>query len=48
MVLRPLLGKRINTNTIGEPWGEVLRLVASLKAGNVAPSAMQFDTSVDR
>ncbi|MBB3589533.1 TnpA family transposase [Sphingomonas sp. BK481] len=35
-----LLGKRVKTDTIREHWGEVLRLVASLKAGHVAPSAM--------
>jgi TnpA family transposase len=35
-----LLGKRVKTDTIREHWGEVLRLVVSLKAGHVAPSAM--------
>lgn len=35
-----LIGKRVKTDTIREHWGEVLRLVASLKAGHVAPSAM--------
>ncbi len=35
-----LLGKRVKTNTIREHWAEVLRLVASLQAGHVAPSAM--------
>ena len=35
-----LIGKRVKTYTIREHWGEVLRLVASLKAGHVAPSAM--------
>ncbi len=31
-----LLGKRLKTDTIREHWGDVLRLVASLKAGHVA------------
>lgn len=35
-----LIGKRVKADTIREHWGEVLRLVASLKAGHVAPSAM--------
>lgn len=35
-----LLGRRVKTDAIREHWGEVLRLVASLKAGHVAPSAM--------
>ncbi|MFE8108032.1 Tn3 family transposase, partial [Sphingomonas melonis] len=35
-----LLGRRVKTDTIREHWGEVLRLVASLKAGHFAPSAM--------
>jgi hypothetical protein len=34
------LGQRIKTEVIREHWGEILRLVASLKAGTVAPSAM--------
>ena len=38
--LQPLLGQRIKTEVIREHWGEILRLVASLKAGTVAPSAM--------
>ena len=38
--IRSLLGKRVKTDTIREHWAEVLRLVASLKAGHVAPSAM--------
>jgi TnpA family transposase len=38
--LAPLLGRRIRTDIIREHWGEVVRLVASLKAGTVAPSAM--------
>ena len=36
----PLLGKRIKVDTIREHWDDVLRLLASLKAGNVAPSTM--------
>ena len=38
--LQPLLGRRIKTDLIREHWDEVLRLVASLKAGIVPPSAM--------
>jgi TnpA family transposase len=38
--LQPLLGQRIKTEVIREHWGEIVRLVASLKAGTVAPSAM--------
>jgi TnpA family transposase len=38
--IAPLLGKRIRADVIREHWAEVLRLVASLKAGHVAPSVM--------
>src|SRR5271156_5189801 len=38
--LQPLLGRRIKVDVIREHWHEVVRLVASLKAGTVAPSAM--------
>ena len=38
--LQPLLGQRIKTDLIREHWSETIRLVASLKAGIVAPSAM--------
>lgn len=38
--IAPLLGKRIRTDVIREHWDEVVRLVASLKAGHVAPSLM--------
>lgn len=38
--LVPLLGRRIRTDVIREHWGEILRLVASLRAGTVLPSAM--------
>jgi len=38
--LQPLLGRRIKVEVIREHWDEVVRLVASLKAGTVAPSAM--------
>jgi TnpA family transposase len=34
------LGRRIKTAVIREHWDEILRLVASLKAGTVLPSAM--------
>jgi TnpA family transposase len=35
-----LLGRRIRTEVIRERWDEILRLVASLHAGTVLPSAM--------
>ena len=38
--LQPLLGRRIRADVIREHWDEILRLVASLKAGTVLPSAM--------
>src|ERR1700737_888901 len=38
--LQPLLGQRIKTDVIREHRGEIIRLVASLKAGIVAPSSM--------
>jgi TnpA family transposase len=38
--LQPILGRRIKTDVIREHWNEILRLVASLKAGIVLPSAM--------
>jgi TnpA family transposase len=38
--LAPLMGKRIKVDVIREHWDQVVRLVASLKAGTVAPSAM--------
>lgn len=38
--IAPLLGKRVRVDIIREHWDEVLRLVASLKAGHVAPSVM--------
>lgn len=38
--IAPLLGKRIRTDIIREQWGDVLRLVGSIKAGHVAPSVM--------
>jgi TnpA family transposase len=38
--LQTLLGRRIRTDVIRGHWDEVIRLVASLKAGTVAPSAM--------
>src|SRR5260370_12091661 len=38
--IAPLLGKRVRTDVIREHWDEVVRLVASLKAGHVAPSVM--------
>jgi TnpA family transposase len=38
--IQPLFGRRIRTDVIREHWDEALRLVASLKAGTVMPSAM--------
>lgn len=38
--LLPLLGRRIKVDAIREHWDEVVRLVASLKTGTVAPSTM--------
>ncbi len=38
--LQTILGRRIKTDVIREHWNEILRLVASLKAGIVLPSAM--------
>lgn len=38
--LAPLMGKRIRADVITEHWDDVLRLVASLKTGTVAPSTM--------
>lgn len=38
--LQPLFGRRIRMDVIREHWDEVLRLVASLQAGTVLPSAM--------
>lgn len=38
--IAPLLGKRIRTDVIREHWDDVVRLVASLKTGHVAPSVM--------
>lgn len=38
--LAPLFGRRVRADVIREHWGEILRLVASLKAGTVLPSVM--------
>jgi len=38
--LQPILGRRIRTDVIREHWDDVLRLVASLQADTVLPSAM--------
>ena len=38
--LAPLLGKRLRTDVVRDHWSEILRLVASLKTGHAAPSAM--------
>ena len=38
--LAPIVGRRVKIDVIREHWGEILRLVASLKTGTVLPSAM--------
>ncbi len=38
--LKPLMGARVKVDVIREHWDEIVRLVASLKAGTVLPSAM--------
>ncbi len=38
--LDSLIGRRVKADVIREHWGEILRLVASLQAGTVLPSAM--------
>ena len=38
--LKPIMGNRVKIDVIREHWDEVVRLVASLKAGVVQPSAM--------
>ena len=38
--LAPILGRRIRADVIREHWDDILRLVASLRAGTVLPSAM--------
>jgi hypothetical protein len=38
--LKPLMGTRVKVDVIREHWDEIIRLVASLKAATVLPSAM--------
>jgi len=38
--LDSLIGRRVKADVIREHWSEILRLVASLQAGTVLPSAM--------
>ena len=38
--LKPIMSKRVKVDVIRDHWEEVVRLVASLKAGTVLPSAM--------
>jgi TnpA family transposase len=38
--LKPLMGRRVKTDVINAHWDEIVRLVASLKAGTVQPSVM--------
>lgn len=35
-----MIGRRVKADVLREQWGEILRLVASLQAGTVLPSAM--------
>ncbi len=39
-LMQPLFGRRIKTDVIRENWDDVMRLVASLQAGVIAPSVM--------
>ena len=38
--LKPLMGGRVKVDVIREHWDEIVRLVASMKAGTILPSAM--------
>jgi len=38
--LAAIMGRKVRADIVKEHWGEILRLVASLKAGHAAPSAM--------
>lgn len=38
--LAPIMGRKVRADVVKEHWAEILRLVASLKAGHAAPSAM--------
>ena len=38
--LKPLMGGRVKVDVIREHWDDIIRLVATLKAGTVLPSAM--------
>jgi len=38
--LAAIMGRKVRGDVVKEHWGEILRLVASLKAGHAAPSAM--------
>ncbi len=38
--IKPLMGRRVKTDVIKAHWDEIVRLVASLKAGTVQPSVM--------
>ncbi len=39
-VLMPLLGKRVRTDIVREHWTDIIRLVASVHSGHVAPSTV--------
>ena len=38
--LKPFMGARVKVDVIREDWDDIIRLVASIKAGTVLPSAM--------
>lgn len=38
--LAPIMGRKVRTEVMRQHWDDILRLVASLKAGHAAPSAM--------
>jgi TnpA family transposase len=38
--LAPIMGRKVRTDVVREHWGDILRLVASLKNGHAAPSVM--------
>jgi len=35
-----IMGRKVRTDVVREHWGDILRLVASLKSGHAAPSVM--------
>jgi TnpA family transposase len=47
-LMQPIFGRRIRTDVIREHWNEIVRLVASLQAGVVAPSVMSKELAAYR